>query len=313
MSAALSENTIDCQTPIVPAASSTPEAALAVQILQAQLEAEKHKVEGERLKVLALQAGLEKSRAETEAIRAATEKSRAADVANALYADELGETHSPETLSLLNQHPGVNAKYIALVVNGKFNALDLFRLQTGFQVSTTRTQDIELTGGKMTLKNRHGTLKDYGKDMTIWQASWAVYVSVLCSLYGESFPKLWRALNSFERQVHVLAGIYDHEHNILPMVFEHHNFVISLGVTVVENWPLPTERRDRFCNLRAQLQPPRQQPVKRKSQTDLQSGGDFPVCLAFNKASGCRHHSCRFRHECTKCESKDHGAAICKK
>ena len=47
-----------------------------------------------------------------------------------------------------------------------------------------------------------------------------------------------------------------------------------------------------------------------------QSGGPSrprPKCNLFNSEEGCTRKSCRFDHSCSKCGSKNHGAAKCTK
>jgi hypothetical protein len=85
-----------------------------------------------------------------------------------LYEDSPDET-TPQTLSLLDQHPGVPERLITAITKGTFNPLDLHKFRRGrAQLDSNDSDELAITDNGIKVKKGTGTLKDYGDNPKIW-------------------------------------------------------------------------------------------------------------------------------------------------
>jgi len=261
---------------------------------------------------------IQKKTAELAAAAAASSQGAPGRSNAGLYEDSTGEI-SPQTLSLLVAHPGVPERLITAITKGTFNPLDLYKLRRGqSQFDINDGDELAMTDKGIKVKKTTGTLKDYGDNPKIWQAGFTTYMLIMSSLYGKDFPGLIHALLSFFQEVMMLADIYPWRDQVLHLAIDHHTLVTHQGVTNVKEWAIPSSRRDNYCrstmskSINADSSRKRNNSDSQGNRETYRDQARKTICSKFN-SSGCTYGRCIRKHECEKCGSIDHGAAVCKK
>jgi len=256
--------------------------------------------------------------AASAAATVATATPQGPPISTGLYEDSAGEI-TPQTLSLLVAHPGVPERLITAITKGTFNPLDLHKLRRGrSQFDINDSDELAMTNNGIKVKKATGTLKDYGDTPKIWQAGFTTYMLIIGSLYGKDFPAVHMALLGFFQEVMMLADIYTWRDQVLNLTIDHHTLVIHQGVTNTSEWAILSSRRDNYCRTTA-VKPTSSESSRKRNNSDGQNNHESyrdqarkSTCGKFN-SSGCTYGKCVRKHECEKCGSADHGAAICRK
>jgi hypothetical protein len=271
---------------------------------------------------------------EAEAIADAA-KGRASALAatrEALSLEDSPSELSPQGLSVVSKHPGIDPKQIGLIVKNTFEPWNLYKLRRGsLQVDRQDSTTISIGDTGLVSRKVVGLPKDYGNSINLWMGCFTTYTSILYQLYGEHHPDLVHALLAFSSKIQSLVDPhpYNWPRQVLPLAMAVHTLAYAQGITNPESWHVSRELVDTWCGNLIVEAP--SQPSRKRSHDGLprhNNGNDkgfntpksaygkrvaAQVCQLWNATEGCsRGDSCWRKHECSKCGAEEHNILRCK-
>jgi hypothetical protein len=219
-----------------------------------------------------------------------------------------GKSDPPLVKSTISSHPGIDPSLIRKIYTNDFTPTMLPKLRTGrgaiyFQDDSLRVIDGELKNGPKATSAR-----DFGNDSYIWLDAWDNYMSVCSQIHFQRVPQMATAMINFRKKIVELSRIFKWN-CVLQVALEHHGIICDGGVTNYTLWEIPYDTIMRLCPFGSQISyinlvPPHQS--KKRTATDEIDRNE--TCRNFNATWGCKLGSrCYRKHQCTKCDSLEHG------